>query len=603
MVVGADGVRSKTRNEMWRLAENDNCNTTADRKAIRSSRSCIFGLSRGLPQVTQTQMWKHVRQDRHYLCSGAPNGLTFWFLFFKTRKQADSWDTLRYTDEEKEEYVAEFADDQVRPDLTFRDMYQAATSTALVSIEEFVLKKYYHKRVLLLGDAAHKMHPLTGQGGNAGIEDSAFLANHLKELLQTDPTPTDYQLKDLFHKLQEERRPRTEHLTQGARGLAQLESFGSPLLKYIMLHVFPKVPGENLLAGVGESMTQGDALRYLPLPARSKGLVPFDDEVLINTSIRSNKASYAWICLFVLIGSLRYTLPVLFPALSLPTISDHTPSSLQNWTTGSYFAISVFWLIESYRSSFSLTPILTPIPWILLAQYLSWEVALPIYFSFWIQSSRNRGFYYPWPRAILPAAAQAFPIAFVMAVGVSVVLPKMLQSYSALSTVNPLTIAYLTIPLLTSMIENGIVQRQGQRWEPVYQFGTFDRKYLARLFLAAFTVAGGTHVYSISQSMLSTSAQEVVSTFLHSKEGIDVGILNLLIAAWLSFTLWDLRRISVTGLSYAQAAVYTFFALALTGPGATLVAAWWLREGAWEASRQRISEDRYETVAIETDSK
>ncbi len=46
-------------------------------------------------------------------------------------------------------------------------------------------KKYYQHRLLLLGDSAHAIHPLAGQGLNLGLRDSAVLADiltHCKKL-------------------------------------------------------------------------------------------------------------------------------------------------------------------------------------------------------------------------------------------------------------------------------------------------------------------------------------------------------------------------------------------------------------------------------------
>ncbi|KAL4781266.1 hypothetical protein BJX76DRAFT_363710 [Aspergillus varians] len=597
IVVGADGVHSMTRDEMWRIAESDKCDTVSDRKAIRSLCSCMFGISYGLPQV-KTETWKHVRQDRHYLCSGAPNGLTFWFLFFKTRKHADAWDDLRYTEHEREQYAAECWTDQVRPDLTFGQMYLAAKRTALVPVEEFVLKRYYHKRVLLLGDSAHKMHPVTGQGGNAGIEDSTFLANRIKDVLQNNPTPTNSQLRDIFQELQDERRPRTAMLTHGARGLAQMESFSSPLLKLVMLHMLPKVPGENIVAAIAESVTQGEPLKYLPLPARSKRLLPYDDEAYVTPKYRSTKASYTWIALFMLIGLLRFIIPTNAAdgLLSFGPTRPEDPLVSSPWKSyidASYFAVNAFWTIESYRSAFSLGPILTPIPWILLAQSFGWEIALPFYCSFWILGSSFQGFYHPWPRAILPAAAQALPIALATAGPNPTLGSDFLSGVPLLSRFNTLTLAHLLVPVMTTIIDTGITHFHGLRWEPVYQFGDHDMKYITPFFFVGVIYTGIGHAPFILQDIIPAVQQGYGPLLLRTPEAVSFGTFTVLIAAWLLFTAWDLRRVNVVNLTLRAAAAYILLGILLAGPGATLMGAWWWREKAWERSRQRRSEDRY----------
>ncbi|KAL5041281.1 hypothetical protein BDW71DRAFT_192104 [Aspergillus fruticulosus] len=594
MVVGADGVHSTTRNEMWRLEEADNIDTSADRKAIQSKISCIFGISQGLTQVKPTETWKHARQDRHYLCSGAPNGLTFWFLFFKNKKKLP-WDRLCYTKEDKEQYAAEFASDQVRTDLTLGDMYQASTSTVLVPVEEFALKRYHFKRIMLLGDSIHRMHPVSGHGGNAAIEDAAFLANRLKEVLENSKRPTDSQLRDIFQKLQEERRPRTDLLTNGASKLAHLEMFSTPLLKLIMLHLYPLVPGENILASLSESMVQSEPLNYLPLPPRSKKLVPFDDEIRIKTKDRSTTVSYSWIFVFFLIASLQFMLPI---QAGLP-ISTAQPTLLSAWIGyehASYIAVNAFWAIESYRSAFSLGPILTPIPWILVAQWCGWELILPVYFTFWIFGSIFRGFYHPWPRAILPAGAQALPLAVAVAAPGPTLIAEYLSEFPLLSLFNPLTLVHLIIPLLVFQIDRLITRRHGRRWQPLYQFGDWDLRYLSRFFCLSFLFAALSHAGFMLVHVPPLVRHGYGSLLLRSPEVIRFGTFTSLIAAFLLFTAWDLRRVNVVHLGLAPTALLILLGTIFFGPGASLIGAWWWREKVWEKARQRISEERYESA-------
>ncbi|KAL4993921.1 hypothetical protein BDV10DRAFT_12813 [Aspergillus recurvatus] len=594
MVVGADGVHSTSRNEMWRLAEADNVDISGDKRAIQSSVSCIFGISQGLTQVKPTETWKHIRQDRHYLCSGAPNGLTFWFVFFKNKENLP-WDQLRYTEQDKEQHAAEFASDQVRTDLTLGDMYRASTSTVLVPVEEFVLKRYHYKRILLLGDSAHRMHPVSGHGGNAAIEDAAFLANRLQEVLENSKNPTGSKLRDIFQELQEERWPRTDLLTKGASKLANLEMFRTPLLKLIMLHLYPLVPGENILASLSESMVQSEPLKYLPLPPQSKKFLPFDDEIRIKTKDRSTTASYSWILLFFLIASL----PFLLPTSGSLLISANQPDFLSAWqgyVHASYIAVNAFWAIESYRSAFSLGPLLTPVPWILVAQWCGWELALPVYFTFWIFGSTFRGFYYPWPRAILPAGAQALPLAVAVAAPAPTMVADYLSKFPLLSSFNTLTLVHLIIPVLVLVIDRQVTRRHGRRWQPLYQFGDWDLRYLSRFFILSFAFAAFTHIGLMLLHVLPFVHHNYGSLLLRSPEVIKFATFTLLIATFLLFTAWDLRRVNVASLGLATAALLILLGTIFLGPGASLIGAWWWREKAWEKARQRLSEERYESI-------
>ncbi len=53
---------------------------------------------------------------------------------------------------------------------------------------------YASDRCALIGDAAHRLHPLAGQGLNAGITDVAYLVNTLVEAKRSGQDIGSYEL-------------------------------------------------------------------------------------------------------------------------------------------------------------------------------------------------------------------------------------------------------------------------------------------------------------------------------------------------------------------------------------------------------------------------
>lgn len=80
-------------------------------------------------------------------------------------------------------------------------------------------KKYFNSRVVLVGDAAHTVHPLAGQGLNMGLLDAASLAELLVEALQKG---RDFSSSPVLRRY--ERWRRADHLLM-FKGIDFLQSF------------------------------------------------------------------------------------------------------------------------------------------------------------------------------------------------------------------------------------------------------------------------------------------------------------------------------------------------------------------------------------------
>ena len=125
--------------------------------AIKSTYSCMFGISKGVNKLTTTDGGRCCHQGRHYLLQTGADNKMYWFAFVKSEKQFQRHEIPRYTAEDKERVVSELRGDRLMPNLTFADLYDNQLLATLVPLEEFVLSRWYHGRIVLMGDSVHKV--------------------------------------------------------------------------------------------------------------------------------------------------------------------------------------------------------------------------------------------------------------------------------------------------------------------------------------------------------------------------------------------------------------------------------------------------------------
>ena len=66
-------------------------------------------------------------------------------------------------------------------------------------LKSFILRSYYHKKILAFGDLLHKIHPLAGQGFNMTIRDINILVDIIKEKIDLG-LPLDVSVNQSFEK-------------------------------------------------------------------------------------------------------------------------------------------------------------------------------------------------------------------------------------------------------------------------------------------------------------------------------------------------------------------------------------------------------------------
>lgn len=107
--------------------------------------------------LIEDEAFKGHRSGRSYLCSPGLDGLVYWIAMFKNEEETRGISIPRYTTQDRDELVARYADDIIKPGVTLGELYRKAIATALVPLEEGVLSTCYYKRIVLVGDSWHKV--------------------------------------------------------------------------------------------------------------------------------------------------------------------------------------------------------------------------------------------------------------------------------------------------------------------------------------------------------------------------------------------------------------------------------------------------------------
>jgi 2-polyprenyl-6-methoxyphenol hydroxylase-like FAD-dependent oxidoreductase len=93
-------------------------------------------------------------------------------------------------------------------------------------IRDVFCETWHTDRVVLVGDAAHAVHPISGMGASLALQDARALA---KELLTTD----EPSYRRAFHRFERRRHPAASDVRRAARFEAAFTFLESPVLRRI----------------------------------------------------------------------------------------------------------------------------------------------------------------------------------------------------------------------------------------------------------------------------------------------------------------------------------------------------------------------------------
>ncbi|KAG0045604.1 hypothetical protein BGZ90_008403 [Linnemannia elongata] len=220
ILVGADGAYSAVRRRLYETLSNEGRLPKGDKEDLPFSYTCLFGQTKVLDPEKVSILKKPLCQFLTTLGDNKP----YTWATLTTRQNTISWLVVHHLqgvetksihnhnhssndNAEWGPYAAKAMCDQARwfpisigdglttlgdiIDLTPPDLISK------VALEEKVFETWYSGRVVLMGDACHKISPAGAQGAMNAMHDAAALANALYAL------PSVYSVQDLSTAFQE----------------------------------------------------------------------------------------------------------------------------------------------------------------------------------------------------------------------------------------------------------------------------------------------------------------------------------------------------------------------------------------------------------------
>jgi 2-polyprenyl-6-methoxyphenol hydroxylase-like FAD-dependent oxidoreductase len=199
IVIGADGVQSKTRQLMRRLAlETDPTRSWDLEQPYTATYQLLYG---SFPSPSPSGSGYDIQaKGKSIMYFSGPN--RGWFFLYK-RLPKPTRERTNYSDTDVDSVAREFLEFPLTRTVKVKDVWPRMLGAGLTNLEEGIVQHWSLGRIVLVGDACHKMTTHLGLGFNNGIQDVVVLCNNLREAMNAaapNETPSAAALTETFEK-------------------------------------------------------------------------------------------------------------------------------------------------------------------------------------------------------------------------------------------------------------------------------------------------------------------------------------------------------------------------------------------------------------------
>ncbi|KAH8802421.1 flavoprotein monooxygenase [Xylogone sp. PMI_703] len=183
IVIGADGVHSKARHSMRDIALRDNPLQAWDpEEPFISTYKLLFG---AFPSPSESGLGYDTQsQDKSVMyLSGSERA---WFFLYKKLPEPTR-ERIVYTDQDIQALAEEFAEYPLTQTVKVKDVWPQMLGAGMTNLQEGIVQHWHLGRIVLVGDACHKLTTHLGLGFNNGVQDIVVLCNILRKIIHATP--------------------------------------------------------------------------------------------------------------------------------------------------------------------------------------------------------------------------------------------------------------------------------------------------------------------------------------------------------------------------------------------------------------------------------
>ncbi|VUC23749.1 unnamed protein product [Clonostachys rosea] len=623
MLVGADGVHSRVREEMHHLAEDTEPGYFSQHddpeRSVSCSYICMFGVSQNVDHLRNDGIIMVLGTNWTQLHIPGPDKKDYFFFFLPLPRTLYGSDIKKYTKKDEEEVIEKYSKLPVCEDVVLGDVFSKRLNSALTPLHEYVRDKWFFKRIIVLGDSCHKNNPITAQGGNSAIESAAEFVNGLVKVRDSRADGLDGlsngNIETIFQYVQSARRGRANDATNHAHiGQFLLATEFAPATFLLRKWIVP-IMDDQLVINFFSFMLPGAArLQHLPMPKR-RHANPFDDEVPGKPF--SRRIFILGLLVFTgIMISLIWSSPDAWPLMPDPhSWSGQTAASLVStlmtipehdlaaklccvYCLAQFVSPILIYTIEGYRTGHRATFI--SLPFAILAATQIWGIWLvaPIYAIF--HGFQCHG--YCTGRYIKPEVAKSLIPSLVLGYIVpTVTMLTLTDGISWQALVTFWQMGPLLVPILTRLISSSVLwynrygcSKEAEKDDECERYSDVDLLYLKIAYTFAFTIQVIVHIMvcayvltrpepSLSSifigtyNLVSNSGYSAEANTLFFTHAMAVSVLAVFLHC--IYSIWMLRaRGYVMTRQAIEAVMLVTFGQILIGPGATWTGLWYWRE-------------------------